>query len=129
MTGRASWVLSPTDGKTHLLTGESLGQVLATRCGQPVPSGVLPHDRLPSRQLCRECFADHLLPAHPVFARRTPAGRRFSDAPEPAPGGQPVPPEGHGRAACGRLIPAAGLTIQSPPAESCAGCLTVGTAR
>lgn len=158
MTGRAWWVLSPTDGKTHLLAGESPGETLATQCGQPLPSGVLQHDRLPSRQLCPECFAAYLLPPDPVFARQTPAGCRLS-APESTPGGQPVPPscrsaahggdpsprerprwarcpadqrlhllsadevataggEGHGRAACGRLIPAAGLTIDSPPTGS-----------
>jgi hypothetical protein len=37
--------------------------------------------------------------------------------------------EGHGRAACGRLIPAAGLTIESPPEGFCAGYLSMGTAR
>ncbi len=174
MTGRASWVLSPTDGKTHLLAVESPGQVLATQCGQPLPSGVLPHDRLPSRQLCRECFAAHLLPPDPVFARQPPARRWLgpvSEAPESVRGGQPVGPqclsaahggyfsprglprwarcpvdqhlhllpagevaaaggEGHGRAACGRMIPAAGLTIEGPAEEGfCVGCVAVETAR
>lgn len=37
--------------------------------------------------------------------------------------------EGHGRAGCGRLIPAAGLTIEGrPSAGFCAACLTVGVA-
>lgn len=37
--------------------------------------------------------------------------------------------EGHGRAACGRLISAKGLTLAGPSAGMCVGCLAVGTAR
>lgn len=112
-----------------------------------------------------------LLLPDPVFARRTSAGRRLSDAPASVPGGQPIPPrcppaahdgppspqgrlprwarypvdqrlhllsadevatagdKGHGRAACDRLIPAAGLTIKGASAGFCMGCLAVGTAR
>lgn len=165
MTGPASWVLSPTDGKTHLLARKSPGETLATQCGQALPSGVLQHDR----QLCPECFAAYLLPPDPVFTRQAPAGCRLS-APESTPGGQPVTPpcpsasrsaepaprerlrwarcpadqrlhllsagevatagsDGHGQAACGRLIPAAGLTIESPPEGFCVGCLAMGTVR
>jgi hypothetical protein len=90
VTGRAAWVLSPTDGKAHLLTIEGPGGVvLATQCGQSLPLGVVQHDRLPSCHLCRECFTVYLLP-DPVFARQAPAGHRSS--PAPAPGGQPDPP-------------------------------------
>lgn len=172
MTGRASWVLAPTDGKTHPLAVQSPGDVVVTQRGQPLPSGMLPHDRLPSRQPCRECFAADLPPADPVFARQPPAGRwssPISEAPDSLPSGQPVPPQclsaahgghppprglprwarcpvdqrlhllsagevsaaagqRHGRAACDQLIPAAGLTIQSPPEGFCVGCLDMGTA-
>jgi hypothetical protein len=177
MSGRAVWVLSPTDGKAHLLAVEGANCApLTTQCGRSLPFGVLQHDRLPSRQLCRDCFAAYLLPA-PVFARMTPAGRRLN-APESAPGGQPVPDpadcaaglpdnghhvadylpgapvprwvqcpvdpqlhllspgevaaaggEGYGRAACGRLISAEGLTLVGPSAGMCVSCLAVGTAR
>ncbi len=89
MSGHASWVLCPADGKAHLLAVESAhGVLLTTPCGRSLPSGILQHDRLPSRQLCPECVAAYLLPA-PVFARLTPAGRR-SSGPVRSPGGQPV---------------------------------------
>jgi hypothetical protein len=90
VSARASWVLCPTDGKAHLLAVEGAhGVVLTTQCGRSLPSEILQHDRLPSRQLCPECVAAYLLLA-PVFARMTPAGRR-SSAPVRSPGGQPVP--------------------------------------
>lgn len=69
-----------------------------------LPSGILQHDRLPSRQLCRECFAAYLLSA-PVFARLTPAGRRPSAAPSESPGGQPVPHHPSGDPPCGCPAP------------------------
>jgi hypothetical protein len=90
VSGRASWVHSPHDGTVHLLAIESPhGALLTTPCRQSLPSGIVQHDRLPSRQLCRECVAAYLLPAA-VFARLTPAGRR-SSGPVRSPGGQPVP--------------------------------------
>jgi hypothetical protein len=85
--------LSPTDGTAHLLAiagAHGDGVLLTTLCRLLLPSGILQYDHMPGRQLCRECVGAHLLPA-PVFARMTPAGRRLSDAPESAPGGQPVP--------------------------------------
>ena len=149
MSGRASWVLSPTDGKTHQLAIEgSGGTALATQCGHSLPLDVLQYDRLPSPHLCRECFAAYLLPGPPVFARKAPAGCCLSDTPESTPDGQPVPPssprwarcpadqhlhlltpneaeaasiEGHGRAGCGRLIPRAGLTIDGASVTGGAG--------
>lgn len=158
MSGWAWWVLSPNDGKVPLLAIESPhGALITTQCRQSLPSGILQHDRLPSRQLCRECVAAYLLPAA-VFARMTPAGRR-SSGPVKSPGGQPVPDHpggdlawgcpspplprwarcprnqrlhplahaeaaatalsGHGRALCGRRIPAAGTPLSGPIAGFC----------
>lgn len=104
MSGRAAWVLCPTDGKAHLLAVEGAhGVLLTTQCGRSLPAGILQHDRLPSRQLCPECVAAYLLPA-PVFARMTPAGRR-SSGPVRSPGGQPVPHHPRGDPPCGGPAP------------------------
>lgn len=163
MSARASWVLSPTDGKAHLLAlNGATGMMITTHCRQSLPSGIRQYGRLPSGQLCRECVAAYLLPA-PVFARMlTPAGRR-SSGPVRSPGGQPVPPgspveakcgcpapvlprwarcptdhqlhllthaeagaagmTGHGRAFCGRRIPAAGLGLPANGGQSAGFCL------
>lgn len=80
------WV--PADGRAHLLANDSPGGLVA-RCGHPLSRGVLQHRRLPSRYLCTTCLSAYLLP-DPVFSQ-TPAGHWLRDAPESAPGGQPVP--------------------------------------
>ncbi len=146
------WAVCPTDGTTHSLLPNDHSPVVQARCDHALPVGVVAHDHLPGWQWCVPCMVAHLVPA-PVFARKTPAGRQLSDAPESAPGGQPVPApasrwaccpvdqylhllppdeaeaagiKGHGRAGCGRLIPRAGLTIDQPPAGFCVACVAVG---
>jgi hypothetical protein len=122
VSGRASWVLCPTDGKAHLLAVEGAhGVVLTTQCGRSLPSEILQHDRLPSRQLCPECVAAYLLLA-PVFARMTPAGRR-SSAPVRSPGGQPVPhhPSGDPSVWLARAAAAALGTVPGGSAPAPAG--------
>jgi hypothetical protein len=84
----ARWVLL-ADGRAHLLAGDRPGGVLVARCGHSLSRGVLQHERLPSRYLCETCFCVYLLPES-VFSR-TPAGRRLSEAPDSAPGGQSAP--------------------------------------
>jgi hypothetical protein len=117
VSGRAWWVLSPTDGQAHLLALEGSGAVvLTTQCGQSLPSGLLRHDRLPSRDLCRDCVAAYVLPAA-VLARMTPAGRR-SSGPVRSPGDQPVPHPSEQasypseQASCGCPAPAAAETAR-----------------
>jgi len=96
VSGRASWVLCPADGKAHLLAVEGAhGVLLTTPCGRSLPSWILRHERLPGRQLRSECFAAYLLPAA-VFARLTPAGRRSSTSCG-RPGNQPDSVEQPGR--------------------------------
>ena len=110
MSGRAWWVLCPTDGQAHLLALEDPGAVLlTTQCGQSLPSGLLWHDRLPSRDLCRDCVAAYVLPAA-VLARMTPADRR-SSGPVRSPGDQPVPHPWE-QASCGCPAPAAAETAR-----------------
>lgn len=94
MSARASWVLSPTDGKAHLLALDGApGVMLTTQCRQSLPSGIRQYGRLPSGQLCRECVAAYRLPT-PVFARMlTPAGRRSSGR-EPSSEHRPIPVAG-----------------------------------
>lgn len=152
MSSRAWWVLCPTDGTAHLLAIHGPG-LLMTQCGQQLPAGVLQYDRLPSRHLCQDCFTAYLLP--PAVAHKIPAARWPSNE---APGGQSAPPlppprwtrcpvdrrlhllslveaaaaaiQGcYGRAACGRLIAAAGSTSAGPSAGMCLACLATRTAR
>lgn len=92
MRSPTRWVISPTDGRTHVLlpVGDHPPEMLPARCRPLLPRGVAQHERLPGRVLCVTCLWCYLVPA-PVFPRHTPAGRRLRDAPDSAPGGQPVP--------------------------------------
>lgn len=153
MSSRTSWVISPTDRQGHPLAMKT-PELRTTQCRQSLPSGVLRHDRLPSRHLRRDCLAAYLLPAA-AFAHITPAGRQSSPAPpRRVPGGQPVPPDpspeasygcpappltraetataglsGQGQTLCGRQIPATGLALSGPSARFCAACVAEGTRR
>ncbi|MGH3764420.1 MAG: hypothetical protein ACRDS0_33200 [Pseudonocardiaceae bacterium] len=94
-SGSTRWAISPTDGRTHMLSpvdDHPLG-ALTTRCGHQLPPGVAQQEYLPGRLLCVTCLWCYLLPA-PAIPRTIPAGRRLRDAPESTPGGQPVPAEG-----------------------------------
>lgn len=61
MSNRALWAISPADGQGQLLATETPG-LLTTQHRRSLPLGLLRHDHLPTRHLCRECVAAHLLP-------------------------------------------------------------------
>ena len=86
------WAICPADGRTHVLrpVGDHPWGMLSAQCGHLLPQGVARHQRLPGLLLCVTCLWCYLVPA-PAFPRMIPAGLRLSDAPESAPGGQPVP--------------------------------------
>jgi hypothetical protein len=86
------WAICPADGRTHLLrpVGDHPSGMLQAQCGHLLPEGVARHRCLPGLLLCVTCLWCYLVPA-PAFTRMIPAGLRLSDAPESAPGGQPVP--------------------------------------
>ncbi len=158
MSSPTRWVISPTDGRTHVLlpVADHPSEMLQARCSRLLPRGAAQHECLPGRPLCVTCLWCYLAPA-PVFARHIPAGRRVRNAAEATPGGQPVPVsvlprwarcpvdqhlhllaaaqaqaaeiQRHGRAGCGRLIPVVGLTIDGAAAGSCESCMAVGTAQ
>ncbi|HEX5348613.1 MAG TPA: hypothetical protein VFW64_16150 [Pseudonocardiaceae bacterium] len=89
MSWRASWVLT-SDGTAHLPTMQGPG-LLLTGCRRSLPSWVPQYGPMQGQRRCPACFAALLLPSGFVIDPTTPAGRQLSDAPESAPGGQPVP--------------------------------------
>jgi hypothetical protein len=158
MSDPTRWATSPTDGRMHMLlpVGDRPPGMFQARCGHLLPVEVTQRKRLRGRLLCVTCLWCSRVPA-PVCPCKIPAGRWLRDAPEPTPGGQPVPVpvppqwarcpvdqhlhpltpaqavaagiEGHRRAGCGRLIPRSALTIDNPAAALCVSCVAVGTAR
>lgn len=86
---RASWVLTP-DGTAHLPMMQG-PEFVADRV-PPVAAVLVPqYGPMQGQRRCPACFAALLLPSGFVIDPTTPAGRQLSDAPESAPGGQPVP--------------------------------------
>jgi hypothetical protein len=80
----------PCEGKVRLPMVHGPGLVL-TLCQWSLPPGLGQRGPVPKRRCCPEYCAALLLLADLVSAHKIPAGRRFSSAPLPVPGGQPVP--------------------------------------
>ncbi len=70
------WVLSPFDGRSHILAGDAVnqsGEVVAL-CGHVMPASVVVSERAPNRVVCGTCEP---LSVFEVFPTRVPTPTVF----------------------------------------------------